>query len=354
MKEITPEYLLSMHKKRDQIQFWEKTLAKEKGPVTLLELGPGNGNTLRAISKLLKNKGNLFCLDISEVIVEQSSGFIGVNAVRGNICEMPFPDNYFDCINVSSTLHEVSSYGYNKNGVTIAGVSAVSIALGEISRILKPGGRLFYRDVLAPEERLSLERKYQRPSIVFFLNLFLENFLNSEPRLFTDATISMNEKGYLIKAENFLHREIQKHFLLCLENISKALLLRAKSTLFFKDKYAELLHVEVMFTDMIECDADFLLFEVSDWIKREGKEKYLYLSARELISLCSKDTIDDRYSLEATVEQFPYRKIREKKGLVLKSLFEYPEEDGTQIIVMKIPRCRAYEVSASSRIHQRG
>lgn len=103
-----------------------------------LELGPGPGYL--GLEWLRKTTGTyLKGLDISQNMLEMATrnsreyGFMDrVEYVRGDACEMPFEDAYFDAVFSNGSLHEW--------------VMPDEI-INEISRVLKPGGRYCLSDM---------------------------------------------------------------------------------------------------------------------------------------------------------------------------------------------------------------
>lgn len=96
-----------------------------------LELGPGPGYL--GLEWLKKTNGTyLKGLDISQNMIEMATrnsreyGFMDrIEYVRGDACEMPFEDAYFDAVFSNGSLHEWAK--------------PVEI-INEVSRVLKPGG----------------------------------------------------------------------------------------------------------------------------------------------------------------------------------------------------------------------
>ncbi|HAH01564.1 MAG TPA: bifunctional demethylmenaquinone methyltransferase/2-methoxy-6-polyprenyl-1,4-benzoquinol methylase, partial [Vibrio sp.] len=91
-------------------------------------------------------KGHVVLADINNSMLNvgrdklRDSGIVGnVHYVQANAEELPFPDNYFDCITISFCLRNVTDKDQ---------------ALRSMYRVLKPGGRLlvleFSKPVLEP------------------------------------------------------------------------------------------------------------------------------------------------------------------------------------------------------------
>jgi ubiquinone/menaquinone biosynthesis C-methylase UbiE len=110
----------------------------------ILDVGCGTGRTAIKIAKELKNGGHLYGIDIYSKLAIPGNALDTVqNNARierveekttfqyGTAIEIPFDDNKFDIVNVSSVLHEVHSPNGQDNAVQ------------ELYRVLKPGGYLY-------------------------------------------------------------------------------------------------------------------------------------------------------------------------------------------------------------------
>ncbi len=110
----------------------------------ILDVGCGTGRTAIKIAKILKNGGHLFGIDVYSKLAISGNALDTVqnNAQiekvedkttfqYGSATEIPFEDDRFDIVNVSSVLHEVhDTNGQNK-------------AIQELYRVLKPKGYLY-------------------------------------------------------------------------------------------------------------------------------------------------------------------------------------------------------------------
>ncbi|EKT53067.1 bifunctional demethylmenaquinone methyltransferase/2-methoxy-6-polyprenyl-1,4-benzoquinol methylase UbiE [Providencia sneebia] len=112
----------------------------------VLDLAGGTGDLTAKFSRLVGEKGEVVLADINDSMLKigreklRDLGIVGnVSYVQANAEELPFPDNYFDCITISFGLRNVT----DKNK-----------ALRSMQRVLKPGGRLlvleFSKPVLEP------------------------------------------------------------------------------------------------------------------------------------------------------------------------------------------------------------
>lgn len=111
----------------------------------ILDVGCGTGRTAIGIAKSLKNGGHLYGIDIYSklAIPGNALGTVQQNAIiekveerttfkYGSATEIPFEENRFDIVNVSSVLHEV----HDSNDQCRA--------IQELYRVLKPGGYLYF------------------------------------------------------------------------------------------------------------------------------------------------------------------------------------------------------------------
>jgi SAM-dependent methyltransferase len=99
----------------------------------ILELGPGTGMFSVPVAKLLEPGGTLDVFDIQQVMLdhtlrvaaEQNIG--NIVATQGDARRLPYPDDTFDAAFMVTVLGEIPDQ---------------EAALGELRRVLKPGGRL--------------------------------------------------------------------------------------------------------------------------------------------------------------------------------------------------------------------
>ncbi len=118
-------------------------LSKIQSP-RVLDIGCGTGRTAIKIAKSLPKEGHLNGIDIYNVnaisgnsleTVKRNAELEGVSDKStfqyGSATEIPFEDNEFHIVNLSSVLHEVHDYEGKER------------AMKEIHRVLKPKGFLF-------------------------------------------------------------------------------------------------------------------------------------------------------------------------------------------------------------------
>ncbi|EPU9589679.1 bifunctional demethylmenaquinone methyltransferase/2-methoxy-6-polyprenyl-1,4-benzoquinol methylase UbiE [Providencia stuartii] len=108
----------------------------------VLDLAGGTGDLTAKFSRLVSEKGEVILADINDSMLKMGReklrdlGIVGnVSYVQANAEELPFPDNYFDCITISFGLRNVTDKDK---------------ALRSMFRVLKPGGRLLVLEFSKP------------------------------------------------------------------------------------------------------------------------------------------------------------------------------------------------------------
>jgi SAM-dependent methyltransferase len=96
----------------------------EVAPERVLEVGPGPGELSSRIQSELG--ADVVAVDISERMVELAKAR-GVDAIVGDVQELPFADGSFDCAIAAWMLYHVPD---------------VARGIAELARVLRPGGRL--------------------------------------------------------------------------------------------------------------------------------------------------------------------------------------------------------------------
>lgn len=116
---------------------WHKettSLPTIKRSEKVLELGVGNGKTLKAI---LKHKPKeVTAIDFSKEainIAKSNKSFKNVKFIKSDVRELPFKDNYFEIVVCYYTLNNLIEKDRIK-------------AVSEINRVLKPKGKIFFQD----------------------------------------------------------------------------------------------------------------------------------------------------------------------------------------------------------------
>ena len=116
----------------------------------VLDLGGGTGDLTAKFSRIVGDKGVVILADINNSMLNvgrdklRDQGIVGnVHYVQANAEELPFPDDFFDCITISFCLRNVTDKDK---------------ALASMLRVLKPGGRLlvleFSKPIIEPLSKL--------------------------------------------------------------------------------------------------------------------------------------------------------------------------------------------------------
>lgn len=108
----------------------------------VLDLAGGTGDLTAKFSRLVGENGEVVLADINDSMLKmgreklRDHGIVGnVSYVQANAEELPFPDDYFDCITISFGLRNVTDKAK---------------ALRSMFRVLKPGGRLLVLEFSKP------------------------------------------------------------------------------------------------------------------------------------------------------------------------------------------------------------
>ena len=102
---------------------------------TVLEIGFGTGHALVKMAELVGEEGKVYAVDISSGMTEVSkrrlrkAGLLDrVELYCGDASKLPYEDNKFDAVFMSFTLE-------------LFDTPEIPKVLGEVKRVLKPGGR---------------------------------------------------------------------------------------------------------------------------------------------------------------------------------------------------------------------
>jgi ubiquinone/menaquinone biosynthesis C-methylase UbiE len=110
-----------------------REMLRPEGGQRVLEVGPGTGYYTLHAAGWLSPGGTLEILDIQQQMLDHTlrrarkTGAENIRATRGDARRLPYPDDTFDAAYLVATLGEVPDK---------------RLALDELVRVLKPGGRL--------------------------------------------------------------------------------------------------------------------------------------------------------------------------------------------------------------------
>jgi ubiquinone/menaquinone biosynthesis C-methylase UbiE len=121
----------------------------------VLDVGCGNGYVL---SRYAAAGATVYGVDVTPTAIELSRGRFALANLSGEFIEanaeqLPFPDNYFDCVCSMGVLHHVPD---------------TERAVAQIHRVLKPGGRL-------------IVMFYHRDSVLYRFNFRLRSLFSGKP-----------------------------------------------------------------------------------------------------------------------------------------------------------------------------
>jgi ubiquinone/menaquinone biosynthesis C-methylase UbiE len=127
----------------------------------LLEVGPGTGYYTLPVAEWLGPEGVLEILDLQREMLDHTMraarerGLHNVVAAQGDASSLPYEDDRFDAAYLAATLGEIPDQ---------------DAALGELARVIKPGGRLVVGELFGDPHwvRLpSLKRRAHRAGFQF-------------------------------------------------------------------------------------------------------------------------------------------------------------------------------------------
>lgn len=109
---------------------------------SVLDVASGTGDLAAAFAKRVGNSGWVVATDINHAMLERGRDALLDRGITGNVSHaladaerLPFPDHSFDCISIAFGLRNVTH---------------INIALSDMCRVLKPGGRLLVLEFSKP------------------------------------------------------------------------------------------------------------------------------------------------------------------------------------------------------------
>ena len=105
----------------------------------ILEVGPGTGYYTLEVAEWIKPDGELEILDLQQEMLDHTMrragerGLANITPTQSDATSMPYEDGSFDAVYLTTVLGEIPDQ---------------DAALREISRVLKPGGRLVVGELL--------------------------------------------------------------------------------------------------------------------------------------------------------------------------------------------------------------
>lgn len=152
--EIAPRYdVMNRVMTGGLVKSWRR-FALEQGVLApgdkVLDVGTGTGDLAFLLAERVGPAGAVIGLDISEKMLniareklhrkrEKDSNLPQVSFVTGDALNLPFPGDYFDCVTTGFTLRNVSD---------------IILAVREMVRVVKPGGRVVCLEISEPVQPL--------------------------------------------------------------------------------------------------------------------------------------------------------------------------------------------------------
>lgn len=337
-------------------------IPRRRGRALILELGIGGGEGLNHLTRAAKILESIDVIGVdNEIALVELAKQKDLVAIHGSATSLPFDDESVSAINASAVFHEVFSYSQT---VGMTSRAALSKAFREIDRVLMPGGKLFYRDVLCPDGMNLMKCViYERASWISFTRKFLELYHPKGKEQYSSDPIRINDvdDGLAIECPIGLHREIQRHYLtfrdyvghsmsgkigIAIEKNGKEFAFRIQNNA-LRARYTEQRLIDgdnVVYSGTIGMDLfDAIisdLFEgqfgqegvdlVDAWFVREGRESYVYGSCSDLQALLSDKK--EPYKLKFISSR---KEIRQQYLHYLRRVISSPEEEGKQFGILK-------------------
>lgn len=131
----------------NKASLFKKTI-KQKKAIKILEVGCGDGEFTKRLARVIDGEGKITAIDITPKLIKSAKGYIRNSNLIFKVADierLPFTDRTFDVVCGISILHHVNT----------------KRALGEIYRVLKKNGEMFFTEpnMLNPHIYLGLHIK---------------------------------------------------------------------------------------------------------------------------------------------------------------------------------------------------
>lgn len=355
----------------------------KQGVIKIFEFGIGGCGQFQLINRYAQCDSLIIGADILNI--RNSIEHTGAIFKQMDITNIT--DSDISVINASAIFHEVFSYG---DFMGKLGFGALKTAFSSINKSLNENGYLIYRDLLYPKysKRSKVKIFYMNGIFVYFYNFFISTFLTALQKTeenFEDIIVKETSNKLFITTTPVIHREIQRHYLtfrdFCRnDELIKTItginiqdhfftdIKKGQKTFFIKIKINDINHrfiqkynlekckrfsaannsnegvyrvnseiFDLFYDDIISSlfsKKNNIFFErINIWLKREGKERYVYANFLSLIKL----GIDSGEEYILFPENASSLKIIERNyyNRYLEKNIDIPEKDGKQIIIFK-------------------
>ena len=176
-------------------QFVSDLIGEGETTGDILDLGTGTAQIPVVLCQVVE-ECRVMAVDLSISMLELARYNIEVAGVIDRVMldhvdakELPFPDDNFDIVISNSILHHIPE---------------PKVVIHESIRVARPGGRLFFRDLLRPEDDQSVER---------LVSAYARDASESQRRLFDDslrAALSLDEVRAIVDEMGFDVQTVQQ------------------------------------------------------------------------------------------------------------------------------------------------
>ncbi|HLB41332.1 MAG TPA: bifunctional demethylmenaquinone methyltransferase/2-methoxy-6-polyprenyl-1,4-benzoquinol methylase UbiE [Gammaproteobacteria bacterium] len=129
-------------------RLWKQRVVREanlRPGQIVLDVATGTGDLAKLFAKTVGTTGKVVMTDVNETMLAlgrdklTDAGFLNVEYIQANGEQLPFHNNYFDCISIAFGLRNIT----DKTAVLLS-----------LYRILKPGGKLLILEFSHPQNSL--------------------------------------------------------------------------------------------------------------------------------------------------------------------------------------------------------